>query len=145
MIEEAPDKRGDGLIIVDVGDGYPCLRKATDAVMQWLVWIVSDFLQIVFVVRLLISGHVVINKSLPKLSLGVDGAFSKAKEPLVCRLIDDHKQVVGHNIFIASHCSDNDLIQCYPLLGVGLSVICIQIVELEVFWPDDGTKPVSER
>jgi hypothetical protein len=25
MIVEAPDKSGDGLIIVDVGDGYPCL------------------------------------------------------------------------------------------------------------------------
>jgi hypothetical protein len=43
--------------------------------MQWLVWIVSDFLQIVFVVGLLASGYVVINKSLPELSPGVDGAF----------------------------------------------------------------------
>jgi hypothetical protein len=75
MIVEALDKRKDGLIIVDVGDGYPCLREAADVVTQWLVWIVSDFLQIIFVVGLLASGYVVINKSLPELSPGVDGAF----------------------------------------------------------------------
>jgi hypothetical protein len=91
MIAEALDKRRDGLIIVDVGDGYPCLREVVDVVTQRLVWIVSDFLQIVFVVGLLASGHVVINESLPELSLGVDGAFPQAKEPLVCRLVDDHR------------------------------------------------------
>jgi hypothetical protein len=56
-----------------------------------LIWIVSNFLQIVFVAELLASGLVVINKSLPELSLGVDGVFSQAKEPLVCRLVDDHR------------------------------------------------------
>jgi hypothetical protein len=91
MIAEAPDKHGDGLIVVDVGDGYTCLREATDVVTQWVVWIVSDFLQIIFVAELLTSVHVVINKSLPELSLGVDGAFPQAKEPLVCRLVDDHR------------------------------------------------------
>jgi hypothetical protein len=91
MIAEAPDKHKDGLIVVDVEDGYLCLREAADVVTQRLVWIVSDFLQIVFVVGLLTSGHVVINKILPKLSPGVDGAFPQAKEPLLCRLIDDHR------------------------------------------------------
>jgi hypothetical protein len=133
MIAEAPNKCGDGLIVVDVGDGYLCFQEAADVVTQWLIWIVSDFLQIVFVPELLTSGHVVINKSLPKLSLGVDGAFPQAKEPLVSRLVNDHRQVVGHNIFIPSHCLDSDLIQCYPLLGVGLSVISVQVLELEVF------------
>jgi hypothetical protein len=83
MIAEAPDKHGDGFIVVDVGDGYPCFQEAVDVVMQRLVWIVSDFLQIVFVVGLLTSGHVVINKGLPELSPGVDGAFPQVKEPLV--------------------------------------------------------------
>jgi hypothetical protein len=76
MIAEVADKHRDGLIVVDVGDGYPCLQKAMDVVTQRLVWIVSNFLQIVFVVGLLTSGHVVVNKSLPELSPGVDGAFS---------------------------------------------------------------------
>jgi hypothetical protein len=34
MIVEAPDKHEDGLIIVDVGDGYLCLREAVDVVTQ---------------------------------------------------------------------------------------------------------------
>jgi hypothetical protein len=145
MIVEAPDKHEDGLIIVDVGDGYPCLREATNVVTHRLIWIVFDFLQIVFVAGLLTSGHVVIDKSLSELSPGVDGAFLQAKEPLVCRLIDDHRQVVGHNIFVASRYSDSDLVQYYPRLGVGLSVICIQVMELEVFRPDNSTESVSER
>jgi hypothetical protein len=145
MIAEATDKHGDGLIVVDVGDGYPFLQDAMDVVTQRLIWIVSDFLQIIFVARLLTSGHVVINKSLPELSPGVDGAFLQAKEPLVCRLIDDHRQVVGHTMFVASRCSDSDLVQCYPLLGVGFSIICIHVVELEVFWPDDDMEPIGER
>jgi hypothetical protein len=28
---------------------------------------------------------------------------------------------------------------------VGLSVISVQFMELEVFWPDDSIEPVSER
>jgi hypothetical protein len=31
------------------------------------------------------------------------------------------------------------------LVGVGLSIISVQVEELKVFWLDDGTKPVSER
>jgi hypothetical protein len=145
MIVEAHDKHGDGLIVVDVGDGYPCLRDVADVVTQRLVWIVSNFLQIVFVARLLTSGHVVIDKTLPELSPGVDGAFPQAKEPLVCRLVYDHGQVVIHNIFVPSRCPDSDLVQCYPLLGVGLSIISVQVMELEVLCPDDGTESVGER
>jgi hypothetical protein len=145
MIAKAHDKHGDGLIVVDLRDGYPCLRDAADVVTQRLVWIVSDSLQIVFVARMLTSGHVVIDKTLPVLSLGVDGAFLQAKEPLVCRLVYDHRQVVIHNIFVPSRCLDNDLVQCYPLLGVGLSIINVQVMELEVLFPDDGTESVDER
>jgi hypothetical protein len=39
--------------------------------MQWLIWVVSDFPQIIFFAGLLTSGHVVIDKSLPELSLGL--------------------------------------------------------------------------
>jgi hypothetical protein len=60
-------------------------------------------------------------------------------------LVDDHRQVVGHNIFVPSRCSDSDLVQRYPLLGVSLSIISVQVMELEVFWPDDGIEPVGER
>jgi hypothetical protein len=90
MIVEAPNKCGDGLIVVDVGDGYPCFQEAADVVTQRLIWIVFDFLQIIFVLELLTSGHVVINKSLHELSPGVDGAFPQAKVPLVSRLVNDH-------------------------------------------------------
>jgi hypothetical protein len=34
MIAEALDKRRDGLIVVDVGDGYPCLR----ATLSWFIF-----------------------------------------------------------------------------------------------------------
>jgi hypothetical protein len=44
MIAEAPNKCKDGLIVVDDGDGYPCLREAADVVTQRLIRIVSDFL-----------------------------------------------------------------------------------------------------
>jgi hypothetical protein len=40
---------------------------------------------------------------------------------------------------------DSDLVQRYPLLRVSLSIISVQVIELEVFWPDDGTEPVGER
>jgi hypothetical protein len=32
MIAEAPNKCGDGLIVVDVGDGYSCFQEAADVV-----------------------------------------------------------------------------------------------------------------
>jgi hypothetical protein len=54
------------------------------------------------------------------------------------------RQIIGHHIFIAMCCLNSDFIQCYPLFGIGLPIIGIQIVELEVFWSDDNMKPVSE-
>jgi hypothetical protein len=66
---EVSDKRGDSFIVVDVRDGYPCFQEAADVVAQWFIWIVSNFIQIIFVARLLTSGHVVIDESPPELSL----------------------------------------------------------------------------
>jgi hypothetical protein len=75
MVAEASDKHGDTFITIDVRDGYSCLREAADAVTQQFVWIVSDFLQIILITGLLTSGHVIVDKSPPELSPGVDGAF----------------------------------------------------------------------
>jgi hypothetical protein len=41
-------------------------------------------------------------------------------------------------------CSDSDFIQCYPLFGIGLPVINVEIMELEVSWLDNSTELVSE-
>jgi hypothetical protein len=108
MVAEASDKCEDSFIAVDVRDGYQHFREAADVVVQWFIWIVSDFLQIILVVGLLTSGLVVINESPPELSPGIDGAFPQAEEPLVCRLADDHRQIIGHHVFIAVHCLNND-------------------------------------
>jgi hypothetical protein len=78
-------------------------------VAQQFVWIVSSFLQIILVAGLLTSGHVVVDENPPELSLGVDGAFPHAEEPLVHRLVDDHRQVIGHHVFVVVRCSDNNL------------------------------------
>jgi hypothetical protein len=107
-------------------------REATDVVVQRFIWIVFDFFQIVLVAGLLTSGYVVVDESPPELSPGVDGAFPQAEEPLVHRLVDDHRQVIGHHVFITVHCSDYDFIQDYPLFRIGLPVIGVQIVELEI-------------
>jgi hypothetical protein len=123
MVVEASDKRGDSFIAVDVRDGYLRLREAEDVVMQWFVWIVFDFLQIILVAGLLISGHVIVNESPTELSPGVDGAFPQAEKPLVHRLVDDHRQIIDHHIFIAMCCSDNDFVQRYPLFRIGLPII----------------------
>jgi hypothetical protein len=144
MVAEASDERRDSFIAIDVRDGYPHFREAADVVVQWFVWIVSDFLQIILVAGLLTSGHVVIHESPPKLSQGVDGAFPQAEEPLVRRLVDDHMQVIGHHVFIAVRCSDSDFIQCYPLFGISLPIVGVQIVELEISWENNGTEPIGE-
>jgi hypothetical protein len=91
MVAEASDKRGDSLIAVNVRDGYSRFREAADVVTQWFVRIVYDFLQIIFVVELLTSGHIIVNKSPPELHPGVYGAFPQAKKPLVRGLVDDHR------------------------------------------------------
>jgi hypothetical protein len=132
MVAEASNKHGDSLITVNVRDGYSRLREAADVVTQRFVWIVSDFLQIILVAGLLTSGHIIVNKSPSELSLGVDGAFPQAKKPLVRRLVDDHRQIIGHHVFIAMCCSDNDFVERYPLFGIGLPIIGVKIVELEV-------------
>jgi hypothetical protein len=119
-------------------------KEAADVVTQRFIWIVSDFLQIILVAGLLTSGHVIANKSPPELSPGVDGAFPQAKKPLVHRLVDDHRQIIGHHVFIAMCCSDSDFVQRYPLFGIGLLVIGVQIMELEVSWPDDSMELISE-
>jgi hypothetical protein len=144
VVAEASDEREDSLIIVDVRDGYPRFREATDVVTQRFVWIVSDFLQIILVVGLLTSGHIVVDESPPELSPGVDGAFPQAEEPLVHRLVDDHRQVTCHDVFIAVRCSDGDFVYYYPLFGIGLPVVSVQVVELEISWPNNGTEPISE-
>jgi hypothetical protein len=110
MVAEASDEHGDSLIIVDVRDGYPHFREAANVVTQRFIWIVSDFLQIALVAGLLTSGHVVVDESPPKLSPCVDGAFPQAEEPLVHRLVDDHRQVICHDVFIAVRCSDGDFV-----------------------------------
>jgi hypothetical protein len=115
-----------------------------DVVVQRFIWIVSDFFQIILVARLLTSGHVVVDESPLELSLGVDGAFPQAEEPLVRRLVDDHRQVIGHHVFITVRCSDYDFIQDYPLFGIGLPVVGVQIVELEISWPNNGIKLIGE-
>jgi hypothetical protein len=132
MVAEASDKRGDGFIAIDIGDGYSRFQEAVDVAVQWFVRIVSDFLQIIHVAGLLTTGHIIVNKSPPELRLGVDGAFPQAEKPLVHELVDDHRQIVGHHIFIAMCCSDNNFIKRYPLFGISLPVICVEIVELEV-------------
>jgi hypothetical protein len=144
MVAEASDKHRDGFIAVDIRDGYLCFQEAADVVAQRFIWIVSDFLQIILVARLLTSGHIILNKSPPELCPGVDGAFPQAEKPLVHGLVDDHQQIVGHHIFIAMCCSDNNFIERYPLFGISLPIICVEIVELEVSWPDDSTDPISE-
>jgi hypothetical protein len=63
---------------------------------------------------------------------------------LVHELVDDHQQIVGHHIFIAMCCSDSNFVERYPLFRISLPVICVKIVELEVSWPDDNTKLISE-
>jgi hypothetical protein len=110
MVAEASDKHGDSFIVVDVRDGYLCFREVANVVTQWFIWIVSDFLQIILVAGLLTSCHVVIDESPPELSPGINGAFPQAEEPLVHRLVDDHRQVIGHHIFIAMHCSNSDFV-----------------------------------
>jgi hypothetical protein len=112
--------------------------------MQRFIWIVSNFLQIILVAGLQTSGHIIVNKSPPELRLGVDGAFPQAEKPLVRELVDDHRLRIGHHIFITMCCSDSDFMECYPLLGISLPVVGIKIVELEVSWPYDSTKPISE-
>jgi hypothetical protein len=144
MVAEAFNEHEDIFITIDFRDGYPHFQETINVVTQWFIWIVSDFLQIVLVIGLLTSGHVVVDESAPELSLGVDGAFPQAEEPLVRRSVDDHMQVIGHHVFIAMRCSNSDFIQCYPLFRIGLPVIGVQIMELEICWPDDGTKPISE-
>jgi hypothetical protein len=84
MVVEAVDEGGNGFIVVDVGDRNPCLREATDVVTQWLIGIVSDFLQIIFITRLFTRRHVVFDEHTPELSLGVDGVILQAEEPLIC-------------------------------------------------------------
>jgi hypothetical protein len=93
---------------------------------------------------LLRSGHIIVNKSPLELRLGVDGAFPQAEKPLVHRLVDDHRQIVGHHIFIAMCCSYNNFIERYPLFRISLPIICVNIMELEVSWLDDSTEPISE-
>jgi hypothetical protein len=112
--------------------------------VQRIVRIVSDFLQIILVAGLLTSGHIIVNKRPPELRPGVNGAFPHVEKSLVCGLVDDHRQIVGHHIFNAMCCSDNNFIKRYPLFGISLPIICVKIVELEVSWPDDSTEPISE-
>jgi hypothetical protein len=144
MVAEASNERGDSFVVVDVRDGYPRFREAVDIVAQRFVWIVSNFLQIILVVRLLTSGHVVVNESPPELSLGVNGAFPQVEEPLVRRLVDDHRQVISHDVFITMRYSDNNFVQCYPLFGIGLPVVSVQVMELEISWSNNGTKLIGE-
>jgi hypothetical protein len=143
MVAEASDEHGDNFIVVDVRDGYPCFQEAADVVAQRFIWIVSDFLQIVLIIGLLTSGHVVVDGSPPELSLGVDGAFPQAEEPLVHRLVDDHRQVIGHHVFITVRCSDSDFVQCYPLFRIGLPVVSVQVMELDISWPNNNTEPID--
>jgi hypothetical protein len=53
-------------------------------------------------------------------------------------------QVIGHHVFIAVRCSDSDFIQCYPLFGISLPIVGVQIVELEISWENNGTEPIGE-
>jgi hypothetical protein len=144
MVAEASDEHRDSFVVVDVRDGYPCFREVVDVVTQRFIWIVSDFLQIILLVELLTSGHVVVDESPPELNLGVNGAFPQAEEPLVHRLVDDHRQVIGRDVFITVRYSDGDFVHCYPLFGIGLLVISVQVVELEISWPNNGTEPIGE-
>jgi hypothetical protein len=41
-------------------------------------------------------------------------------------------------------CLNNNFIERYPLFGISLPIICVEIMGLEVSWPDDSTEPISE-
>jgi hypothetical protein len=53
-------------------------------------------------------------------------------------------QIIGHHVFIAMCYSDNDFVRHYPLFGFGLPIIGVQIMELEISWPDDSMEPIGE-
>lgn len=70
----------------------------------------------------------------------MDRVLLQIEEPLVGRLIDDHRQVVGHHEFVASCCSDGDLVSRQPLYRIVVAVVRRHLVDLEVPLPDDSAE-----
>ena len=60
-----------------------------------------DPLQIILVARLIVGCDEIIDESLAKLLLGINRIFLQAKYPLMTCLVENDREVVGHDVLVA--------------------------------------------
>ena len=62
MVMESSGESGDGLAVLDVGNGVPCFGETPDVALQRFPSGLMEFFQIIFCARLLACCHIIFDK-----------------------------------------------------------------------------------
>ena len=83
------------------GDHDAHLREMPDVLAQWLIFSISNTLQIVFVAWLFTSSNEVVNEGLLELLPRVEIVRRQADQPLVTCMTHSDWEVVRHDVLVS--------------------------------------------
>jgi hypothetical protein len=113
------------------------VREASDVVAQRLACSVTYTLEVVLVAWLVTYGDEIVDEGLPKGRPAVELVLREAEKPLMTCLIKNNWKIVSHYVLITCSGPDGDLIERDPAFGVLLAIIFLELLKLEIPWPDD--------
>lgn len=75
----------------------------------------------------------------------MDRAHALMQEPLNCRFAQEHREVISHDVLVASGCLNGSFIKRDQLLGIGLAIVVAKLSNLEPVRPIDLAQAIGER
>jgi phage-related holin len=137
VVAKAFDESRDCFVMSDSWDLETHIREASDVVAQWLACSVTYALEVVLVARLVTCGDEIVDEGLPKVRPGIELVLREAEKPLMTCLIKNNWKIVSHYVLITYDRLDGDLVERDPAFGVLLAVIFLELLKLEIPWPND--------
>ena len=101
MEAETSDESFDCLVVGDLWDLDAHLREASDVLAQWLIFAISNSLQIIFVSGLFASSNEVVDECLPELLPRIKVVRRQAGQPLVACMADGDWEVIRHDVLVS--------------------------------------------
>jgi hypothetical protein len=109
----------------------------SDVVAQQLTCSIMYALEVVLVAWLVTCCNEIVDEGLPKVRPGIELILQEAEKPLMTCLIKNNWKIVSHYMLITYGRPDGDLVERDLAFGVLLAVIFLELLKLEVPWPDD--------
>jgi hypothetical protein len=94
-------------------------------------------LEVILIAWLVTCGDEIVDEGLPKVRPGIELVLQEAEKPLMTYLIKNHWKIISHYVLITCGGPNSDLVERDPAFRVLLTVIFLELLKLEIPWPDD--------